>query len=237
MFFPAESLTTSCALVLTLAALFSHATVALNSVAGTGVELGLACRSIAPTVIVSSAESAVDIHASTTGGAQGGLKKLGHRIQSGTLAAGRMPTDGLITKIVAPARASISATPGKLRLLYIAERAGANTPPLSADDLSDLRIYTGARVVYVLTAAPVAGAVAQTNIYDYRRGIEAKGKHSHFGIPLSSVEIKLKDTDSHKTTDENSIGEIVVTGPAVAGGEVNLGVVGTFRDDHTLAYA
>jgi hypothetical protein len=46
----------------------------------------------------------------------------------------------------------------------------------------------------------------------------------------------LKDTPRHYTTDEQSMGELVVTGSSVAGGEVSLGVNATIRDDHTLAY-
>jgi hypothetical protein len=143
------------------------------------------------------------------------------------LTAGRLPTDTLLTKLNAPTRATIGTTPGKLRLVFVSERAGLNTPPLSSEDLSDLRIYTKARLVYALTAAKVAGAVAQTNIYDYRRGTTPSNKHNHFGAPISCVEIKLKDTPHHKTTDEQSIGELVVTGSSVAGGEVSLGINGT----------
>lgn len=144
------------------------------------------------------------------------------------LTAGRLPTDTVFTQLNAPTRANIGNTPGKLRLVFVSERAGLNTPPLSSEDLSDLRVYTKARVVYALTAAKVAGAVAQTNIYDYRRGDAPSNKHSHFGVPLSCVEIKLKDTAQLKTTDDQSIGELIVTGSSVAGGEVSLGVNGTY---------
>jgi hypothetical protein len=152
------------------------------------------------------------------------------------LTAGRLPTDNFFTKLNAPKRADIGTTPGKLRLLFVSERLGLNTPPLSSEDMSDLRIYTTARIVYALTTAKVAGAVAQTNMYDYRRGETPSNKHSHFGVPLSCVEIKLKDTPQHKTSDEQSVGELVVTGSSVAGGEVSLGINATIRDDHTLAY-
>lgn len=137
-----------------------------------------------------------------------------------------MPTDNFLSKLNEPTRAAIGTTPGKLRLVFVSERAGLNTPPLSSEELSDLRIYTKARVVYALTAAKVAGAVTQTNMYDYRTGLTPPNKHSHFGIPLSSLEIKLKDTASHKTTDEQSVGEVLVTGPSVAGGVASLGVTG-----------
>jgi hypothetical protein len=184
-----------------------------------------------------SAETAANLHSTTTASATGGLKKLAHYLESRSLTSGRLPTDSFISRVNAPTRAAIGTTPGKLRLLFVSERAGLNTPPLSSDDLSDLRIYTKARVVYALTASKVAGAVAQTNIYDYRRGTTAPNKHSHFGIPLSSVELKVKDTPNHKTTDEQAIGELVVTGPSVAGGEAALGFNAVFREDHTLAYA
>lgn len=107
---------------------------------------------------------------------------------------------------------------------------------MSSKDLSDLRVYTRARIAYALTAARVAGAVAQTNIYDYRVGDASTNKHSHFGVPLSSVEIKVRDTPHYKTTEEQAAGELVVTGSSVAGGEASLGFNATFREDHTLAY-
>jgi hypothetical protein len=176
--------------------------------------------------MVVSAESAVKLHNTTTQSITSSLKKLAHYLETRVLTSGRLPTDGLLSRLNAPTRASVGTTPGKLRLVFVAERVGQNTPPLSSEDLSDLRIYTKARVIYALTAAKVAGAVAQSNIYDYRRGVTPANKHSHFGVPLSSVEIKLKDTPSHKTTDEQAAGEIIVTGSAVAGGEASLGVNG-----------
>lgn len=228
-FLPADAFTHSYSLCLTLSALFAHATVIINSVAGPGVDLTLATRSIAPTVAVISAETAAKLHSTTATSITSGPKKLAHYLETRMLTAGRLPTDTFLTKLNAPTRANIGSTPGKLRLVFVSERAGLNTPPLSEEDLSDLRIYTKARVVYALTAAKVAGAVAQTNIYDYRRGLTQSSKHSHFGVPLSCVEIKLKDTPRHKTTDEQSAGELVVTGSSVAGGEVNLGVNGEFQ--------
>ncbi|KAF2465224.1 uncharacterized protein BDR25DRAFT_270752 [Lindgomyces ingoldianus] len=236
LFLPADSFTHSYCLCLTLAALFSHATVIVNSVAGPGIDLTLATRTIAPTIAVVSAETAIKLHSTTTASITSGLKKLVHYLETRVLISGRMPTDTFFTRLNAPTRASVGTTPGKLRLLYVSERAGQNTPPLTSSDLSDLRIYTSARVVYALTAAKVAGAVAQTNIYDYRRGTTPANKHSHFGIPLSCVEVKLKDTLSHRTTDDQCAGEVVVTGASVAGGETCLGLNGTFREDHTLAY-
>ncbi|KAL9571077.1 hypothetical protein ACKAV7_004788 [Fusarium commune] len=82
--------------------------------------------------------------------------------------------------------------------------------------------------------AKVAGAICQTALYDYRLPVDAK---THFGPPLTSVELYLKDAGAHKTTDEKIEGHIVVRGPSVAGGEVNVGIPGKIRHDNTLAYA
>lgn len=233
-FLPADAFTTSYCLCLTLAALFSHSTLVINSVAGPDVHLTLASRSVAPTITVVSAETAAKLHGEANTSALGGLKKFAHYTETRMLTAGRLPTDSFLTRLNAPSRASIGTTPGKLRLVFVSERAGLNSPPLTTDDLSDLRIYTKARVVYALTAAKVAGAVAQTNVYDYRRGDAPSSKHSHFGVPLSSLEIKLKDTPRHKTTDEQSAGELVVTGSSVAGGEASLGVNGECETNNML---
>jgi hypothetical protein len=104
-------------------------------------------------------------------------------------------------------RPIISTTPGKLRLIYVANQAGVETTPLSTETLSDLRIYTGSRIIYALTSADVAGPVAQTGLYDYRVD-EATEKCSHFGSPVTSVEVFFKDTNEYQTTDHTSIGEV-----------------------------
>ena len=208
LFLPTDVLTNTYCLTWTLAALFSHTTLALNSVAGPGVSLTTAARALAPTVILASAETAETFHAETKLGVTGGLKALAHRAQTSALDSGFMPSDTFFTKLNAPHKASLGTTPGKLRLLIVSERAGAQTPPLTSEDLSDLRIFTGARVVYALTAKEVAGALAQSSVFDYRRQAGRKGKHSHFGAPVSSVEVKLVDSGSHRTSDEGARGEV-----------------------------
>lgn len=217
---PADSMTHSYTLTLTLAALFSKAKLALNSVAGTGVQIGLAIRNVSPTIIAMSAESAVGMHSSAAPTLKSGANKYSHYLQTRALRSGRMPSTGVMGDD------EDGITPKKLRLIYISERAGADTPPLTSEDLIDLRIFIRARVIYALTAAPVAGAVAQTHIFDYRTGTGPTTKHSHFGSPSSCLEVKLRDTERHKTTDEQAVGEIFVAGPAVAGGEAGLGVAG-----------
>lgn len=229
---PADTLTHSYVLCLTLAALFMHASVAINSVAVPGVELALARRGVAPTVIIASAETLAELHKRETAGITSLAQNFGKYSQAQTMSAGRMPTDGLIFRLLAPS--SSTSKPGQLRLILSSERLGAGSPPITSTMLSDLRIFTRSRIVYALTAARVAGAVAQTNVFDYRRDDGAA--HSHFGIPLSSVEVKLLNTNDSEVEGHQPRGEIRATGPAVSGGQVDLGVQGRIREDCTIAY-
>ena len=230
---PADSFSNSYVLCQTLAALISPASVAINSVAGPGVDLALATRNISPTVVIASPETLSSLHQAETARLTSGLQKLAHSSQTSVMSAGRMPSSTLVSNLFG-AQSSMSATPGKLRLILVSERANTDAPKLSSAMLCDLRVFTRARICYALTASRVAGAVAQTNLYDYR--MDTSG-HSHFGVPVSSVEVKLANRND-KEVDENAPrGEIVVAGPSVAGGEAKLGVQGTFREDCTLAYA
>ena len=104
-------------------------------------------------------------------------------------------------------RPAIGTTPGKLRLIYVSEQAGIKSTPLSSQMLSDLRIYTGSRIIYALTSAKVAGAVTQTGLYDYRVGSDPETQ-SHFGAPVTSVELFFRDNKQHKTTDTASAGDV-----------------------------
>ncbi|KAI9712383.1 MAG: hypothetical protein M1820_001596 [Bogoriella megaspora] len=230
---PADSLTETYCLTHTLAALFSHASVAINSVAGPGVDLALASRSIAPTIVVASAESAAKLHSTSSEPITGSLQKYAHYTQTQALSSGYLPKSTILTRLNAPKTSAVGTTPGKLRILFVAAPTHTDAPTLSSAELSDLRIFTGARVIYALTTAQVFGAVTQTHLYDYRR-VEGK-KQARLGTPLASLEILLKDATTHRTTEEKVEGEILVRGPSVAGGEVKLGVFGSFLDDNTLA--
>ncbi|KAI1497558.1 hypothetical protein F5X99DRAFT_396458 [Biscogniauxia marginata] len=247
LFLPAASLSSSFTLVLTLAALYSNASVAFNSVAGTSPDLVLATTGVAPTVVVATSQTLKKTHDETKGKIVSLLARLSHWVQTRSLVQnGAMPAasflasynDSLLPRI-GSSISPVAPTPGKLRLVYVADPAGttgADAPPkLSEAIISDLRVFTGARVIYALAAARCAGAVAQTQFHDYR--VAGDGSGTHFGPPLSSTEILLRDSGAHKITDDNYTGEIVVRGPAVAGGEAALGVIGTIRDDNTLAYA
>ncbi|KAI1821570.1 hypothetical protein F4861DRAFT_453446 [Xylaria intraflava] len=235
LFLPAASLSSSYALVLTLAAIYSNASVAFNSVAGASRDLVLATQGVAPTIIVTTPETLSKTHAETTGKITSALASLSHWAQTRSLVqSGVMPSASFLTSLNDSLYPRIGTKPGKLRLVYVAHPGkSSGTPMLSERTLSDLRVFTGARVIYALSAASCAGAVSQTQFHDYR--VLGDGKGSHFGPPVSSTELLLRDSGSYKITDDSYTGEIVVRGPAIVGGETALGVIATIRDDNTLS--
>lgn len=206
-----DSLSTIYTLSIVLGALYSGCSLALNSVAGPQVDLVLATQGVAPTVIVASPATLLKAHQEATKKLSSQILKILHWIQTRTLTQdGVMPAASYLKSFSDTVRPVIGTTPGKLRLIYSADRGSAASPPLSAFALSDLRIFTGARIIYALTAPDVAGAVAQTAFYDYRVDGEV-GERSHFGAPLSSVEIFFSDTADLKTTNNISAGQVCAT--------------------------
>ncbi|KAI1376457.1 hypothetical protein F4677DRAFT_418590 [Hypoxylon crocopeplum] len=239
LFLPSASLSASFPLVLTLAALYSNASVAFNSVAGTKPDLVLATAGVAPTIVVATPQTLKKTHAETASKVGASLlTRASHWVQTRSLVQnGAMPAASFLASYNDSLRPAVGTpAPGKLRLLYVADPIGTGAPRLSEQTLSDLRVFTGARVIYALAAPRVAGAVSQTQFHDYRVQDGGDAAH-HFGPPLSATEVLLKDFGNYKITDDSYTGEIVVRGPAVAGGEAALGVVGTVRVDNTLAYA
>lgn len=208
LFLPADSLSTIYVLVVALAALYNHASLALNSVAGRVSDIKAATQGVSPTIIVASATTISNTHKETSSTLSGPFVRFIHWLQTRTLTQdGVMPLASMLTRFNDSLKPAIGTSPGKLRLILVSEQAGGDLPTLASMDLSDVRIFTNARVIYALTAAKVAGAVAQTGFYDYRVDT-SPGKGSHFGAPLSSVEIYLKDTKDHKTTDDVANGEV-----------------------------
>lgn len=194
LFLPLDSLTLMYPLTLALAALFSNASIALNSVAGPSATLSSAFQNVSPTVIVASAETLAQTHRDNPFAPKGLVQKIARLFHARKLASGTMPVPkGGMTH--------------SLRLIYVSERIGADSMPLSSRQLFDLKLWTGARIVYALTAAKVAGAVAQTNAYDYRRS--ANDVYCHFGPPLSCLEVKLVSSKTREISDEgNPIGKV-----------------------------
>ncbi|TGO64403.1 hypothetical protein BCON_0007g00530 [Botryotinia convoluta] len=235
LFLSAEPLSKIYPLILTLSALYSNSSVALTSVAIKDPDLVLATKGTSPTIVVASSTTLAKLHAETKDNLTSPLYQVIHWFQTRSLIQnGVMPLATVFSRMYDHLRPIIGTTPGKLRLIYVSEPVGAPSTPLSAEMLSDLRIYTGSRIVYALTASKVAGAVSQTGIYDYRVD-DGSEKYSHFGAPPPSVEIFLKDTKEYQTSDTFSVGQITVRGPAVVGGEADLGIAGKMKPDHTLA--
>lgn len=211
-------------LTITLAALFQHASIAFTSVAGSAPDFDLAFQNIRPTVVIASAETMSKAHKTKSAANQGIIQQIHHARSARSLAAGAMRKANSLANRAGP------------RLIYTSDRGGADSVPLSSLDLMDLRILTGARIVYALTLPEVAGAVTQTHILDYR--VQETGKRSHLGTPLACVEYKLVETPATKIADDGDtthVGHLVVSGPAVVNGEIKTDILCYCRDDHTLA--
>ncbi|KAI2643200.1 hypothetical protein GGS21DRAFT_541917 [Xylaria nigripes] len=235
LFLPASSLCSSYTLVLTLAAIYNNTPVAFNSAAGASSGLVLATQGLAPTIIVTTPEALAKTHAETKAKVNSGLASLSHWVQTRSLVQnGVMPAESFLASYNDSFHPRIGTKPGKLRLIYVAHHASSSSKSILSElTLSDLRIFTGARVIHALSAASCAGAISQTQFHDYR--VMGDGKGSHFGPPLSSTEVLLRNSGSYKITDDNYTGAVVVRGPAIVGGETQLGVIATIRDDNTIS--
>ncbi|KAF9891263.1 hypothetical protein FE257_004827 [Aspergillus nanangensis] len=221
-----DSLSRSYPLCQIMSALFQNASVALNSVAGEGVDFALATVGVSPTVIISSSSTMANYHEKFMKPHSGVLSSLARWVHSRKLDAGCMPSHGLLSQV-----ASIGPTAelslDKLRLLCVSHRFDADPKGrLTSAQLTDLRIFTGARVVYALTGPRVAGAISQTNVFDYRR----LSGPSHFGPPLSSVEVLLTGVSESNELE----GQLTVSGPAVVSGKTSLPVQARITDSNTL---
>lgn len=78
-----------------------------------------------------------------------------------------------------------------VRALLVSQRDSDDKNRLSSSVLSSIRLALGARIGYALTSGAVAGAVAQTNVLDYRN----KGSVVNVGAPVTSVEVHLRGED------------------------------------------
>lgn len=132
----------------------------------------------------------------------GPVAKFGRFLQRRSLDAGTMPRQNMLTRL-ANLGPTAELSLENLRLLFISHRIDAKPEyQLTSDQLTDLRVFTGARVLYALTAPTVVGAVSQTNAFDYRR----LPGNSHFGAPLNNVEIKLiHDKEEDASNDRGRV--------------------------------
>jgi hypothetical protein len=209
---PVDSLTNIYPLVLTLAALYSNSSIALNSVAGKSPDLVLATKGVAPTIIVTSPEALSKVLSETAAKMTSPLYKIVHWFQTRALIEdGSMPNSTIFSRPFDSFHPKLGNGAGKLRTIYISEQIDGQSTHLNAENLSDLRIYTGARIIYALASPLVAGAVTQTSLFDYR--VDTTDKRSHLGAPTTSVEIFFKDKGQFTTTDTTSQGEVSFSCP------------------------
>ncbi len=132
---------------------------------------------------------------------QSPLTKLSHYWQKKALLNGNMPKTPSFSP---PGQHNFLS---KLRLLFVYHHAeDKNSPRLSSAALRDLKILLGARTCYALTTSGVAGAIAQTNMLDYRHSSEEGD--SHFGPPLSCVEVLLTKDGDGDGDDEEKLGGV-----------------------------
>ncbi|KAJ5343236.1 uncharacterized protein N7506_003060 [Penicillium brevicompactum] len=224
-----DSLSRSYPLLTTMAALFSNASIALNSVAGENVDFALATAGVSTTVIVASSQTISEYHDQIMRPHTGLISSIGRWVQARTLESGNMPTRNFFSQLarIGPT-AELSLE--NLRLLCISHRIDGNPEAhLTSEQLTELRIFTGARVVYALTGPGVAGAIAQTNAFDYR----TLTGPSHFGAPLSSTEFNLINVPEG-SPDGVEQGQLSVSGPAVVGGTTTLPGRARLSKDNTL---
>lgn len=113
LFLPSASLSASFPLVLTLAALYSNASVAFNSVAGTKPDLALATAGVAPTIIVATPQPLKKTHDETVNKVGASfLSKLSHWIQTRSLVQdGAMPVASFLASYNDSLRPKIGTAP------------------------------------------------------------------------------------------------------------------------------
>lgn len=199
-----DSLSRSYPLCQIFNALFSNASIALNSVAGENVDFALATNGVSPTVIIASSQTMSEYHDRIMKPHTGLVSSLGRWLQARTLDAGNMPSKNFFSQL-AQVGPTAELSLEKLRLLCISHRVDADASVrMTSEQLTDLRIYLGTRIVYALTGPGIAGAIAQTNVFDYR---DLSGP-SHFGSPLSSTEVTLTGVSEQQASEENPEGEV-----------------------------
>ncbi|KIX94074.1 uncharacterized protein Z520_10100 [Fonsecaea multimorphosa CBS 102226] len=217
---PTIPLTDSYTLCWIFAALYSNATLALNSVSGDNIDLAHATSRTSPTVVLASPTTvqAYLSHPNTT--LPSGLSKY---MTTRTLQQGNLPSK----------QATTSNTLSHLRVLLIPQ--SVTTPKsarLSSSTLHSIRTHLKCRIGYALTSPSVAGAIAQTNIFDYR---DKGGKVCCVGAPLSSVEVNLAGEEGVMGSRTPRGATLTIKGPAVVGGKTTLEDIHVQIDeDYTL---
>lgn len=192
--------------------MFSNASLAMTSVTGPAAIYRPDFNGVSPTIVIADPETFYRYETKQGDTMDRGFfRAQGHKRLLAQLARGTMPASSKPQGHVSP------------RLIYTYNVSRPRS-------LRNLRIFTGARVIVGLTDPSVAGAISQTNPLDYR-------DVAHFGAPLSSVEFKLLEVPGSDIAAEEPAGKLVVTGPAVIGGEAVVeGKNFRVTESHTLTY-
>ena len=205
-----------------LAALFANASIALTSVCGAKATYASAFQGVSPNIIVALPQTMGKFCDENEATVSGTLSKYVHSTRLQTLKSGSMPRSSTALKTV--------------RLIYTYSQSNNETETLTSNQLDNIRIFTGARIIYAHTARTVAGAACQTNLLDYHSNGIRSDSPSHLGVPLSCVEFKLKAEAGQEIDDNKPTGKLLVSGPAVIGGETVVDEVLTMTDTNTFAY-
>lgn len=136
-----------------------------------------------------------------------------------------------------------------VRLIYSSTQAldnqASELPPppeaekehLDSDDTNAIRALTGARFVHCLTSPFVAGAVASTNMYDYRLDIaQNEAWLTNYGPVAANLEAVLHD-DPAGSTEKSNEGRLSVRGFSKTGQAtewIDLGIQAKFGPDGCL---
>lgn len=258
---PTSSLTTPYTLCWALGALYNNASLALTSVAGPGVDLFASLASFQPTILVTAPGTLNKylFNWTHTGLGPGRVTKFWQRR---SLAQGIMPSRKPIPDLNGQEAVMLIVelqSLSQIRAVFVGQDADIPATATTKDGrltskaLDELRVDLGLKISYALTSGRVAGAIAQTHLNDYRD----KKASVCVGPPLGSVEVHLAGDEAAMGTPTPSgkvsflfyycaalgtrFGEcvltflqIVVKGPSVSGGKVELDVAARIDADHTL---
>lgn len=213
-----------------LGALFTHATLIISSVAGPQADLSHVFQSNSPTVLITSDTSVARLHKSIMAAPRSlaGLLKL--LVRRHVLGNGNMFANTVVAELIGDA--GIPQPSKRLRLIHTAHSVENKGQLMQTAMLNDIRACTNAHICHALKAAGVAGAITQSNIYDYRADLHHK--RAHLGVPVPSTEILLQNEDDNEVSSTRPRGNLVVLGPAVVGKSAKLDLKVTIQDDYTL---
>lgn len=197
---PTSSLATPYTLCWALGALYSNASLALNSVSGPRVDLLASLAHFKPTIIVTAPGTLNKylLNWTHTGLGPGRITKFWQRrsLKQGIMPS-RKPIPDLSGQDAVMLIVELQSL-SNVRAIFVGQDVHATDKEdrLASKSLDELRVDLGVKISYALTSGKVAGAVAQTNLQDYRD----KKASVCVGPPLGSVEVHLVGDEEVMTT-------------------------------------